>query len=48
MQINELLLYGGIGLALCSALVAGICFAVFKGKTTKLTYQLNSEYGEKE
>ncbi len=48
LQINELLLYGGMGLTLCSILFAGVCFAVFKVKKTNLKHQLNSEYGEEE
>ena len=44
---NEVLFYGGLGLAVCSALAAFIFFCLFRIGSVRLNAKLDAEYGEK-
>ncbi len=43
---NEILLYGGLCMAVVAAIALVICFVTYKFKKVKLFNQLNKEYGD--
>lgn len=44
---NEVLFYGGLGLAICSAAAAFIFFCISQIGSVRLNARLDAEYGEK-
>lgn len=45
MNLDELLFYGGIGLAAAAAVIGIVCLIYFKIKKIKLESQFDVEYG---
>ncbi len=44
---NEMMLYGGLGVAACSLVAAVVYFCVSRIKAVRLGAQLDAEYGKK-